>query len=85
MYLDVVGCIWMSLVHFCIQVALNIAPLMHTDPTLNLETRCELALTGFLALDVMKLLSEDVCARMQLPKGSCFMAAQSTTNLQVGL
>ena len=64
------------------QVALCTGGLLHRDPALTLATRCEWALSGFLIIDVMKMISEDTCSQMQLPRGSCFMASQTCTNLQ---
>ena len=58
------------------------APLLHRDPNVDLATRCEWALCGFLAIDIFKLLAEEQCSTMRLPKGSCFMATQTCTNLQ---
>ena len=61
-------------------VALCIAPSLHRE--LKLSERCELALSGFMALDVFRLLADQKCADMRLPKGSCFMAGQTIQNLQ---
>ena len=58
---------------------MNLAPLLHTD--LTMETRAELAAAGFTALELFKLLSEERCRDMKLPKGSCQMAPQSIANL----
>ena len=56
------------------------APLLHKR--LKLGHRTELALAGFVLLDVFRMLSEERCDAMQLPKGSCFIASQTTQTLQ---
>ena len=56
------------------------APLLHKH--LKLGHRAELALAGFLCLDLFRMLSEERCDAMQLPRGSCFMASQTTQTLQ---
>ena len=61
-------------------VAMNIAPLMHTS--LSLPLRCETGLCGFLLLDMAKMIADDLCSEMRLPRGSCFMAPQTQANLQ---
>ena len=60
-------------------MALCIAPLLHTD--MVLETRCETGLTGFLAVELFRMLAEQKTHEMKLPKGSGFMANQTVTNL----
>ena len=64
----------------CPKVALAAAPVLNKN--ISLCQRCELALTGYLALDVFHMLSERRCLAMGLPKGSCGMAGQTRTNLQ---
>ena len=61
-------------------LAMTLAPCFHTS--LRLKKRCELALTGFLCLDLFKILADDLCSGMQLPRGSCYMAPQTVQNLQ---
>ena len=61
-------------------VAMALSPAFHTD--ISLLERCEIALTGFLTLDVFKFLADDTCETFGLPKGSCYMAPQSVANLQ---
>ena len=57
-----------------------LAPCFHT--ALRLKDRCELALTGFICLDLFRILADDLCSGMQLPRGSCYMASQTMQNLQ---
>ena len=59
---------------------MTLAPCFHT--ALRLKDRCELALTGFICLDLFRVLADDLCSGMQLPRGSCYMAAQTVQNLQ---
>ena len=61
-------------------MALNLAPLYHG--CLSLLQRLELALSGFIALDVFRIVADDQCSEMALPKGSCWMANQTQTSLQ---
>lgn len=60
--------------------ALCIAPSMHTS--LSLMHRCEAALSGFLCLDIFKMLADRLTIEMKMPKGSAFMAGQTCHNLQ---
>lgn len=59
---------------------MNVAPLMTTS--LSLLQRCELAISGFVSLDLFSMLAAQKCTRFGLPKGSCFMAQQTQQNLQ---
>ena len=61
-------------------MALSIAPLL--CKSLTLEERCELAASGLTALDLFSMQAAARCKRMGLPTGSCFMAGQTTSNLQ---
>ena len=61
-------------------VALNLSSCFHTF--LNLSQRCENALTGFIALDLFKMIAEDYCSNEGLPRGSCFVAPQTMANMQ---
>ena len=61
-------------------VAMALSPAFHTD--ISLLQRCEIALTGFLTLDVFKFLADDTCETFGLPRGSCYMAPQTVSNLQ---
>lgn len=65
--------------HF-VQVALCGAPLLHRK--LRLQQRCEIALSGFLIVDLFRLDSEERCAALKLPRGSLSMAPQTCQNLQ---
>ena len=68
-----------ALVHSLV-VAMNLAPILHTNLTIFL--RCEVGLCGFLLLDIFKMLADDLCNEMRLPRGSCFLAPQTQANLQ---
>ena len=61
-------------------MALCISPSMHTF--LDLEDRCEAALSGFLSLDIFRLCSEQLAVKYRLPTGSTFLAGQTVFNLQ---
>ena len=63
------------------QVALNGAPLLHTR--MSLQERCETALTGFVAMDLFRMVSDRLCHERKLPKGSLFMANQTSSTLQL--
>lgn len=63
------------------QVALNAAPLLHQR--MSLKERCETALTGFVAMDLFRMVSDGICHERKLPKGSLFMANQTSANLQL--
>ena len=65
---------------FPLEVALNVAPLLHK--CLNLSQRCENAVAGFVALDIFGLQAADKCLELGLPTGSCYMANQTVVNLQ---
>lgn len=68
-----------ALVHSLV-VAMNLAPILHNNLTISL--RCELGLCGFLLLDICKMLADELCLEMRLPRGSCFLAPQTQANLQ---
>lgn len=61
-------------------VAMALSPALHTD--ISLLERCEIALAGFLTLDIFKFLADDTCETFGLPRGSCYMAPQTVSNLQ---
>lgn len=61
------------------EVAMSLSPLLRTN--LSLENRCELALTSFLSWELFEMLSVERAQEMGLPKGSCFLASQSLSNL----
>lgn len=63
-----------------LEVAMCSAAVLHRD--LSLLARTEVALSGFLALDLYRMLSDARCSRLNLPKGSQFMAPQTLFNLQ---
>ena len=48
-----------------------------------MKERCEIALSGFVAVDVYRLVADSECARRKLPKGSMFMASQTSSSLQL--
>ena len=48
-------------------IAMCIAPSVHKE--MSLMHRCEVSLTGFIALDLFRLLSDRKCAAWGLPKG----------------
>ena len=60
--------------------ALCLAPIAHRE--LKMAERAEIALSGFLAMDLFKLVSDKKCREMQLPAGSCWFAGQTMQNLQ---
>ena len=62
------------------QVALNLAPLLHR--TFPLALRAEVGVSGFVALDLFRMLAEDQCRKMKAPTGSTFWAAQTVVNMQ---
>ena len=61
-------------------VALTLSSCFHTY--LNLTQRCENALSGYIALDIFKMIAEDYCTNEGLPRGSCFLAPQTMVNMQ---
>ena len=80
--LDAMSVHWSSK-GFCIHTtltAMSLCAVMHRE--LSLSERCENALTAFVALDLFTLLSEDLCTERHLPRGSLFVARQTTTILQ---
>ena len=62
------------------KVALATAPLQHR--AMDMKTRCECALTGFILVDLFRLYAADLCARRGWPTGSAFLASQTACNLQ---
>ena len=56
------------------------APLLHKR--LPLAARCEIALSGYLALDLFKLKADQKCEQLYAPTGSTYMAPQTQHNLQ---
>lgn len=46
-----------------------------------LAVRAELGLSGFVALDIFQMLSQDTCRSMGLPAGAAFWAPQTVSNL----
>ena len=67
--------------HRTAKVAHTAAPLLHRR--LSLEHRCEVAVTGFLLVDLFRLTADQKCSKLKLPKGSLFMAGQTSTALQL--
>lgn len=59
---------------------MNIAPLLRK--TLCMQTRCENAVSGFVALDLFSILAAQRACQMRLPAGSTYMAQQTMQNLQ---
>lgn len=56
------------------------APLIHKN--LPLAARAEVALSGFLSVDLFRMLAEQKVTELQLPRGSLFMASQTCFNIQ---
>lgn len=61
-------------------VALNLSPSIHKD--LNLLQRCEVALSGYILCDLMRMLADARCEKQGLPKNSFFLAPQTCSNMQ---
>lgn len=55
---------------------------LHCTKALSLKDRCEMALSGFVAVDVFALIAAGKCSEMKQPRGSCFMAPQTCQNIQ---
>ena len=49
---------------------------------MSLQQRVEVSISGFVAFDVFSMLAKDRCNRMRLPRGSCWFAPQTASNLQ---
>lgn len=49
---------------------------------LTVQERCEVALSGFLCLEMFEMLAKDKCKSLQLPGGSAFMAVQTCNTLK---
>lgn len=62
------------------QVGLNLVPQLHRS--VSLQHRCELGVSGFVGLDIMRMLAEETCTRFNVPTGSTFYAGQTLSNLQ---
>eukprot|EP00438_Fugacium_kawagutii_P028424 Skav221014 [mRNA] locus=scaffold2350:235252:241894:- [translate_table: standard] len=62
------------------RVALCLAPLQHRD--MPLFMRCEVGVSGFVFLDLMKMCSEQLASKIGAPTGSTFLAGQTVTNIQ---
>lgn len=56
------------------------APSMHK--TYDIKSRCEAAMSGFILLDLFKLVSELACRQRGLPRGALWIAPQTSENLQ---
>lgn len=50
--------------------------------SMELPVRCENAVTGFLVLDLYRLMADKLCTKRLLPKGSLWLAPQTHVNLQ---
>ena len=72
-------CLQGALVHNLV-CALCYGRVLHTD--LSLKERCEMALSGFVAIDLFVMLATAKCMEMKQPRGSCFMAPQTCQTLQ---
>ena len=77
-YLEVPWALCGALVHNLV-CALCISPALHKD--LSMMARCENALSGFLLLDMFRLLAEGHCKSHGLARGSTFMAGQTCYNM----
>ena len=62
------------------EVALNQAPVLNRS--LTLMQRCEVGLSGFVALNLFQQLAADLACEKSFPTGSLGMASQTTRNLQ---
>lgn len=56
------------------------SPLLHRK--MSLQKRCEVAATGFVAMDLWRLQAAALCEKMRVPTGSTFLAPQTLGNLQ---
>lgn len=63
-----------------VTVALCMAGPLHKD--LTLAQRAECSLSGFICLDLFRILSERKANELGLPRGACFMARQTVATLQ---
>lgn len=63
-----------------LQVAMCIAPILNTN--LSLRSRAEVALEGYLCMQLFQCFSQKLCREIGLPTGSCSMAAQTARNLE---
>ena len=61
-------------------VAMAVAPSMHRE--LSLLARCEVAMTGFVCLDLFRMVADQKASLRGVPRGSMFMAPQTMANLQ---
>ena len=66
-------------IHNCM-TALCLSGLVHRD--LTMAERCENAVSGFVGMDLFKILADRKCKAMELPAGSCFYAGQTLSNAQ---
>ena len=57
-----------------------VASLLHTR--LTLMQRAEIAVAGFVSLDIFRLLAAKRCSALALPTGSTFMSPQTLFNIQ---
>lgn len=64
--------------HLC--VSMCVAPSMHS--LLTVAERCEVALSGYICMDLFSMLAKEKCRTLQLPGGSTFMAVQTCSTLQ---
>lgn len=64
--------------HLC--VAMCISPIMRLN--LTLAQRCEIALCGFISLDIFAILAKEKEFTLRLPAGAGFMASQTAGILQ---
>ena len=62
------------------QVALNLSPILHRG--VPLAVRAELGVSGFVMLDIMKMVADELNDTLRLPTGSSFLAPQTMCNLQ---
>ena len=63
-----------------IEVAMNLVPLLHRR--VSLSQRCEVGVSGFCSLDLMRMLAEGLAKKLGAPKEACWMAHQTSSNLQ---
>lgn len=62
------------------QVGMNIGSLI--TKSFTLQERLELAVSGYVAMDLFSLLAAEPCRKMKLPTGSTFLASQTRINIQ---
>lgn len=62
-------------------IALSTGPALHK--TMEAKVRTQVAMEGFLLIDLFRMISDYQCQQRGLPKGSRWMASQTSENLQM--